>query len=119
MGYLDLYVLPVRIDREAEYQALAQLGKTIWLEHGALSYSEHRAEDVPLGKVTSWPMAVKLEPGEVLYVGVAGYRDREHRDAVNAKVMADPRFEGMMQDSPANMQRMIFGGFATVVDGAA
>lgn len=111
--------MPVLIDREAEYQALAQLGKTVWLEHGALSYSEHRAEDAPLGKVTSLPMAVKLEPGEVLYVGVVIDRDREHRDAVNAKVMADSRFEGMMQDSPANMQRMIFGGFATVVDGAA
>ena len=119
MGYLDLYLIPVRIDREADYQAMAELGKTVWLEHGALTYSEHRAEDVPPGEITSLPMSVKLEADEVLYVGVVTYRDRAHRDAVNAKVMADPRFDPFMHDSPANMQRMIYGGFATVVDGAA
>lgn len=119
MGYLDLYLLPVRTNREADYQAMANLGKTVWLEHGALTYSEHRADDVPPGVVTSFPMSVKLEADEVLYVGVVTYRDRAHRDTVNALVMADPRFDQFMDNSPADMQRMIFGGFATVVGGAA
>ena len=60
-------------------------------------------------------MAVKLEPGEIVYFAYATYRDRAHRDEINAKFMADPRVQAMMVDPPANMQRVIFGGFQTVV----
>ena len=38
-----------------------------------------------------------------------------HHDAEMALVMADPRLTDMMKDSPANMQRMIWGGFKTIV----
>ena len=115
MSYVDAYVVPVLKSREADYLKWANLGCKVWMEFGALSYSECRAEDVPKGKVTSFPMAVKLEEGEVLYFSYAVFRDRAHRDEVNAKVMADPRLADMMKDSPANMQRMIFGGFETKV----
>jgi uncharacterized protein YbaA (DUF1428 family) len=115
MTYVDAFVMPVLLAREGEYQTWAKLACKVWIEHGALSYAESRAADVPLGKVTSFPMAVKLEPGEVLYFSTATYRDRAHRDAVMEKVMTDPRLSAMMADSPANMQRMIWGGFETVV----
>ena len=115
MFYVDAFLMPVRKAREEDYLEWAKLGCKVWLEHGALSYVESRAEDVPEGKVTSFPMAVKLEPDEILYLSYATYRDRAHRDEVMAKVMADPRLENMMKDSPANMQRMIWGGFETVV----
>ncbi len=115
MAYVDVFLLPVLKAREAEYLKWAEVGKSVWMEHGAVFYAENRAEDVPDGKVTSLPMSVKLGSDEVLYFTYATYRDRAHRDEVNAKVMADPRVHDMMQDSPANMQRMIFGGFATVV----
>lgn len=115
MPYVDAFVMPVLRSREADYIAWAKLGAKAWLEHGALSYVESRAEDVPEGKVTSFPLAVKLESTEVLYFAYATYRDRAHRDQVMGKVMADPRLEAMMKDSPANMQRMIWGGFETVV----
>ena len=115
MPYIDAFVTPVLKAREAEYLEMAKLGAAVWQEHGALSYVEARAQDVPEGKVTSFPMAVKLEPGEVLYFAYATYRDRAHRDEVMGKVMADTRLENMMKDSPANMQRMIWGGFETVV----
>ena len=115
MPYVDAYVMPVLKAREGDYVEWAQLGAKVWLEHGALSYVESRAEDVPDGKVTSFPLAVKLEPTEVLYFSYATYRDRAHRDEVMGKVMSDPRLENMMKDSPANMQRMIWGGFSSVV----
>ena len=101
MAYVDAFVMPVLQAREADYLVWAQLGAKVWLEHGALSYVESRAEDVREGKVTSFPMAVKLEPGEVLYFAYATYRDRAHRDEVMAKVMGDARLEDMMKDSPA------------------
>jgi uncharacterized protein YbaA (DUF1428 family) len=115
MGYIDVYIMPVLQSREADYQRWAILGRTVWLEHGALSYAENRADDVPVGNLTSFPKAVMLEPGEIVYCAYATYRDRAHRDQVMALVMADPRLTDMMADSAANMQRMIWGGFETVV----
>ena len=114
MAYVDAFVLPVYRDREDDYRKMAELGCKVWIEHGALTYVECRADDVPDGKVTSFPMAVKLEPNEVVYVSYITYRDRAHRDEVNAKVMADPRMQGMT-DTPFDMKRMIFGGFAPIV----
>ena len=115
MLYVDAFVLPVQIALEADYRKMAETGCKMWMEHGALSYMECRADDVPDGKVTSYPLAVKLEPGEMVYVSFITYRDRAHRDEVNAKVMADPRSQGWPMDGPANMQRMIFGGFIQTV----
>lgn len=115
MLYVDAYVLPVKIALEADYRKMAETGCTMWMEYGALSYMECRADDVPDGKVTSFPMSVKLEPGEMVYVSFITFRDRAHRDEVNAKVMADPRAQGWPIDGPASMQRMIFGGFTQAV----
>lgn len=115
MAYVDAFVLPVQIENEAGYRKMAEGGCTMWMEHGAMSYIECRADDVPEGKVTSFPMSVKLQPGEICYVSFITYRDRAHRDEVNARVMADPRAEGWSMDTPVDMKRMIFGGFSVVV----
>ena len=115
MAYVDAFVLPVQIAHEQDYHRMAGVGCKMWMEHGALSYVECRADDVPAGKVTSYPMAVKLEPGEIVYISFITYRDRAHRDEVNAKVMADPRAQGWSMDTPVDMRRMIFGGFVPVV----
>lgn len=115
MGYIDVYIMPVLQSREDDYRKWAELGRTVWLDHGALSYSENRADDVPMGKLTSFPLAVMLEPDEIVYCAFATYRDRAHRDQVMGLVMADVRLADMMADGPANMQRMIWGGFETVV----
>ena len=61
MAYVDAYVMPVLKSREADYLEWAETGCKVWMEFGALSYAECRAEDVPEGKVTSFPMAVKRE----------------------------------------------------------
>ena len=68
MPYVDAFVLPVQIAHEVDCRKMASTGCTMWMEHGALSNVECRADDVPEGKVTSCPMAVKLEPGEIVYV---------------------------------------------------
>lgn len=119
MAYIDAFVLPVLLRREDEYRRWAKLACDVWMDHGALSYAENRAEDVSVGKLTSFPQAVMAEPGEVVYFSYATYRDRAHRDAVMALVMADPRLADMMKDSPANMQRMFWGGFDIVVSATA
>ena len=39
------------------------------------------------------------------------YESRAARDACMEKVMADPRMQSVMKDSPFDGKRMIFGGF--------
>ncbi|PZQ99395.1 MAG: DUF1428 domain-containing protein [Cereibacter sphaeroides] len=112
--YVDGFVVPVKRDRADDYRKMAKQMADLWIKHGALSVVEAMGDDVPEGKVTSFPMSVKLEPGEVVYFSWITYPDRATRDACNAKVMEEA---GEMDDKdpPMNPQRMIFGGFTTVV----
>jgi uncharacterized protein YbaA (DUF1428 family) len=114
MTYLDAFVTPVRLSREAEYLDWVKVSQEMWTDHGALSYVEARAEDVALGKLTSFPRALQLEPDEITYIAFATYRDRAHRDEVNARIMADPRMTLLALEGPADLKRMIFGGFTRV-----
>jgi uncharacterized protein YbaA (DUF1428 family) len=112
--YVDGFLVPVRRDRVDDYLALARDMAGLWLKHGALSVVECMGDDVPEGKVTSFPMAVKLEPGEVAFFSWITYADRAARDQANARVMeeAGPVFEAMFaNDPPMNGKRMVWGGF--------
>lgn len=117
MAYVDGFIVAVPTDRIDDYRKLAELAGSVWKEYGALSYVECAADDVPYGELTSFPRAVQQQEGETVFFSWITYESREARDAINAKVMADPR---MKPDDPESMpfdgKRMIYGGFRTVVD---
>ena len=113
--YVDGYVVPVKtVNREA-YRKMAADAAKVWKEHGALAVVEAWGDDVPDGEVTSFPMAVKLEPGEAVVFSWVAWPSKEARDAGNAKVMADPRMQPSGEE-PFSMQRIIFGGFQPIVE---
>lgn len=114
MTYVDGFVLPVPRSGFEEYRKKAELGRTVWMEHGALSYVEAKADDVPDGEITSFPLAVKKEEDEIVVFSYVTYRSREHRDAVMKKVMADPRMKP--ENMPPYMKRLIYGGFQVFVE---
>ena len=116
MAYVDGFVLAVPKDKLDAYREMARLGSEIWMEHGALSYVECFADDVPYGELTSFPRAVQAKEDEVVVFSWITYKDRETRDAVNAKVMADKRLKGAMDNAPFDGKRMIYGGFRVLVD---
>ncbi|MEA3537875.1 MAG: DUF1428 family protein [Pseudomonadota bacterium] len=113
MTYVDGFVLAVPQDRLDEYRALATLAGKVWMEHGALSYVECVADDVPYGELTSFPRAVQAKDGEVVIFSWITYPSREARDAINAKVMADERLKHDHENTPFDGKRMIYGGFKT------
>ena len=80
---------------------------------------ENIAEDVKVGKLTSFPRAVKLKPGEIAVFSWVVFKSRAHRDRVNAKVMKDPRLAAMMDPKslPFDGKRMFWGGFKVMVSG--
>src|SRR3546814_10205796 len=111
MSYVDGFVLAVPKEKLDAYKALASRAGEVWKEHGALSYVECVADDVPYGELTSFPRSVQAEADETVVFAWITYESRERRDAVMAKVMADPRLKGEMSSMPFDGQRMIFGGF--------
>jgi len=116
MAYVDGFVTPVQRSRLEEYKALSTVAGEVWRDHGALEFRECIADDVPVGKVTSFPQAVQLQEGEVVFFSYITYPSREVRDACNAKVMADPRLACKLDQLPFDGKRMFFGGFEVMVD---
>jgi len=115
MAYVDGFIVPVQKSQLDAYRALAEKAGAIWREHGALEFRECMAEDVKPGQLTSFPQAVQLKDDEVVFFSWIVYNSREERDAVNAKVMQDPRMGDMMETMPFDGKRMIMGGFTPFV----
>ena len=108
MSYVDGIVIPVRKDQIEAYKAHARKAGEVWKEHGAIAFVECIGDDVPPGKLTSFPLAVQAKEHEVIVFSWIVYRDRADRDLVCQKVMADERLKG---DMPFDGKRVIHGGF--------
>lgn len=117
MPYVDGFIVAVPKKNLDAYRKMSTKCGKVWREYGALDYREWVAEDVKVGKLTSFPRAVKLKPNETVVFSWITYKSRAQRDRVNAKVMADPRLKNMMDPKsvPFDGKRMIYGGFASLV----
>jgi len=109
MSYIDAFMVPVRTDNKAAYIEGSKMFAGVVKEFGATRLYEFWGDDVPDGQLTSFPMAVKLEPGETVVLSYVEWPDKATRDAGNAKMMADPRMAP--QNMPFDGKRMIYGGF--------
>jgi uncharacterized protein YbaA (DUF1428 family) len=117
MKYVDGYVLPVPKKNLPAYRRMAAKAGKVWREHGALQFRECVGEDLKTKKVKSFPNLVKPKPGETVVFSWIVFKSRAHRDAVNAKVMKDPRLAKMMaMKAPFDWKRMAYGGFELMVD---
>lgn len=117
MPYVDGFVLAVPKNRLDEYRQMAELGRQVWLEHGATGYMECLADDVPYGELTSFPRAVQATDEETVIFSWITYESREARDEINKKVMSDPRMNSYdASNTPFDGKRMIYGGFKSFVE---
>src|SRR5687768_13768195 len=69
MTYVDGFLAAVPAKTKADYIRFAKTAGQVFKDHGALSVVDCWGDDVPAGKVTSMPMAVKCEEGEVVAFG--------------------------------------------------
>lgn len=113
MTYVDGFVLPVPLDRLDDYLRLTLHAGEIWKEYGALEYVECVGDDIRPGEQTSFPLSVRLEPGETVVFAWIRYASRKDRDRILAQVLEDPRFGDMMDhaDLPFDSKRMFWSGF--------
>jgi uncharacterized protein YbaA (DUF1428 family) len=106
--YVDLYLLPVPQANLDAYRQQATIFGQVAKEHGALSYRELIGDDLAEG--------LAVEDGTAMTAAVAEFRSRAHRDEVMEAVLADPRVKALTErESPADMARMRYGGFAPFV----
>jgi uncharacterized protein YbaA (DUF1428 family) len=115
MIYIDGYVAAVPTANKEAYRRHAETVAPLFKEFGALSVVEGWGDDVPDGKVTSLPMAVKKEPDETVVFSWVTWPDKATRDAGWKAMMEDARMKAM-GDMPFDGQRMIFGGFDAIVE---
>lgn len=120
MSYVDGFVIAVPQQKLEDYRKLAEVAGKVWLEHGALEYKECVGDDLDVKAhgLLPFPEMTKLEKDEVVVFSFIVFKSREHRDAVNAKVMADERIAHACtpETSPFKMNRMAYGGFKTIVE---
>ena len=116
MTYIDGFVAAVPTANREAYRKHAQTAAAVFKEHGALRVVECWGDDVPEGKLTSFPMAVKREPDETVIFSWITWPSRQVRDEAWKKVMADPRLQPETNPMPFDGKRMIYGGFEMIVD---
>ncbi|WP_310088318.1 MULTISPECIES: DUF1428 domain-containing protein [unclassified Sphingopyxis] len=116
MGYADGYVLPVPDGNKDAYRALAEKASQVFRDHGATRVVEAWGNDVPDGKVTDFARAAHKQDGETVVFSWVEWPDKETRVAGWEKVMADDRMQPDGSDVPFDGKRMIYGGFAPIVE---
>ena len=116
MNYLDGFVAAVPVASKEAYLKHATAAAVVFKEYGALSVVESWGDDVPEGKVTSFPMAVKREEGEVVVFSWIEWPSKAVRDSAWEKVMADPRMDPAHNPMPFDGKRMIYGGFQIIME---
>jgi uncharacterized protein YbaA (DUF1428 family) len=116
--YVDGFVLPVPKKNLAAYRRMATKASKIWKELGALDYRECVGDDLDVKMGLPFPKAIKTKSGETVVFSYIVYKSRAHRDAVNKKIMTDPRIAEMCDpgNMPFDCKRMIYGGFKTIVE---
>jgi uncharacterized protein YbaA (DUF1428 family) len=116
MGYADGYLVPCPKDNREAYRAMAAKASAIFKEHGATRVVEAWGDDVPDGKVTDYRMAVKAEDDENVLFSWVEWPSKEARTEGWKKVMADERMKPDANEMPFDGKRMIYGGFAPILD---
>jgi uncharacterized protein YbaA (DUF1428 family) len=120
MNYVDGFVIAVPTANKQKFIDHAATADSVFIEMGALRVLECWGEDVPDGETTDFRKAVKANSDESIVFSWIEWPDKATRDAAMAKMMdpgfVDPRMDPAKNPMPFDGKRLIFGGFAPVVD---
>src|SRR5258708_2841617 len=108
MTYVDGFVAAVPTANREIYKKHAEAAAVVFKEHGALKLVECWGDDVPDGKVTSFPMAVKRKDDETVVFSWINLPLRKVRDEGMKKVLAAPRLLPDRNPIPFDGKRLIY-----------
>jgi uncharacterized protein YbaA (DUF1428 family) len=116
MTYIDGFVVPVpKANRDAYRRHAAEMAPR-FRKFGIRRTVEAWGDDVPPGKVTDFFGAVQATSDETVVFAWFEHESREARDEATRRMMADPEMEAMGTGLPFDGKRLIYGGFAPIVD---
>jgi uncharacterized protein YbaA (DUF1428 family) len=120
MSYIDGFVIAVPKANKQKFIDHATNADSMFVDMGAIRVVECWADDVPDGTTTDFRMAVKATEDEDVIFSWIEWPDKETRDKGYAVMMdpdnKDPRMDQEKNPMPFDGKRMIWGGFAPVVD---
>jgi uncharacterized protein YbaA (DUF1428 family) len=119
MTYVEGFVAAVPAANKEAYRRHAAEASVLFKEFGVTRMVECWGDDVPDGKVTDFKGAVKAKEDEIVVFSWFEYPSKAVREAANEKITSDPRMKEMGAAMPFDGKRMIYGGFAPIVDDAA
>ena len=120
MSYIDGFVIAVPTANKQKYIDHAKSSDSVFMELGAMRILECWGDDVPDGKLTDFRRAVQATADETVVFSWIEWPDKVVRDAAMSKMEAlmqtDDRFNPAKNPMPFDGKRMIYGGFAPVVE---
>jgi uncharacterized protein YbaA (DUF1428 family) len=116
MTYVEGFIVAVPKANCDAYRSHASGAAHLFHEFGASRMVEAWGNDVPDGKVTDFRKAVQATADEDVVFSFFEYPSKEVRDAANQRMMTDERMAQMGAEMPFDGKRMIFGGFAPLLD---
>ena len=116
MTYVDGFVVAVPDANKDRYLEQARRSVPVFKKYGALRCVENWGVDVPDGKTTSFPLAVRCAPGETVVFSWIEWPSKEARDEGMEAAMKDPFFTTPDDPDAFDGSRMIFGSFETILD---
>ena len=124
MSYIDGFVIAVPTANKQKFIDHANLGDSVFMELGATRILECWGDNVPDGNVTDFRKAVQAKDDETVVFSWIEWPDKQTRDAAFARMKewmehperADPRMDPARNPMPFDGKRLIFGGFAPIVE---
>ncbi len=116
MSYVDGFVAAVPTANKEAYLAYSKMAADFFKELGATNVVECWGDDVPDGKLTSFPMAVQKKDDETVIFSWIVWPSRAVRDQGHKAMMSDTRFSPEKNPMPFDGKRLIFGGFGMILD---
>lgn len=120
MTYIEGFVIAVPTANKQRFIDHANLGDSVFLDHGATRILECWEDNVPEGKHTDFFGAVDRQDGESVVFSWIEWPNQAKQKAMQGQMeelmKTDDRFNPEKNPMPFDGMRMIYGGFEPVVE---
>lgn len=120
MAYIDGFVIPVPTANRQRFIDHATFTDSLFKKLGATRILECWGDDIPGGTLTDFRKAVDAKDDETVVFSWIEWPDKATRDEATVRMHdlmgTDRRFDEDQNPVPFDGKRMIYGGFATVVE---
>ena len=120
MAYIDGFVIAVPTANKQQFIDHARKADSVFKELGATRVLECWGDAIPDGKLTDFRKAVQAKEDETVVFSWIEWPDKATRDAAMSRMdeltKSDDRFSPEKNPMPFDGKRLIYGGFAPVVE---